>query len=95
MGGAGAMIVFTDGKLRAIPFMELTDQATGKTRLRYVDIHSESFMVARNYMIRLEKRDFEKERIKTLAKAAKMTITDFRKRFSYIPREDHCPVAGH
>jgi hypothetical protein len=35
-------------------------------------------------MIRLEKEDLEDKNIKSLAEAGKMTVEEFRKRFSYL-----------
>ena len=37
-GGSGAMIVFDEGKLRPVSFVELTDPLTGKIRHKLVDI---------------------------------------------------------
>lgn len=83
-GGTGSMIVFYEGRLKAVPFVELFDQSTGKTRLRYVDVNSESYMVARNYMIRLEKEDFKAEAVKRLSQAGRMSQEEFKKRFSHL-----------
>ncbi len=83
-GGSGAMIVFEDGRLRPIPFVELMDYNTGKVKMRPVDVTSETYMVGREYMIRLEKEDFTGERLARLAKTANMTPEEFRKRFEYV-----------
>jgi len=64
--------------------VEMTDPATGKTKVRLVDIGSEAYEVGRKYMIRLEKEDFEPRAIEALAKAAKMTDSEFKKRFEYL-----------
>ncbi len=53
-GGTGAMVSVQGGRLVPIPFDELRDPATGKTRVRLVDTDSEGFQVARAYMIRAE-----------------------------------------
>jgi 6-phosphofructokinase 1 len=55
-GGSGAVIVVSDGHLRPIPFVEMHDYTTSKTKIRRVDINSETYEVSRKYMIRLEKR---------------------------------------
>jgi 6-phosphofructokinase 1 len=83
-GGTGAMIVFDEGKLRPISFVEMADPASGKTKVRLVDINAETYEVGRKYMIRLEKEDFENENIKVMADAARLSIRDFRKRFAYL-----------
>ncbi|HQG46562.1 MAG TPA: 6-phosphofructokinase, partial [bacterium] len=80
-----AMISVDNGKLHPIPFDEIIDKATQKTAVRYVDIHSDSYRVARSYMVRLEKRDLEdKEFLAKLAAAARMTPKQFIERFAYL-----------
>jgi 6-phosphofructokinase 1 len=81
-GGSGAMMMLKDGKSLPIKFTDLLDPKTGKTRIRTVDINSDDYLMARRYMIRLEKEDMEGEALKKLAAAAKMTPEDFKKRFS-------------
>jgi ATP-dependent phosphofructokinase / diphosphate-dependent phosphofructokinase len=83
-GGTGSMITLDDGRLRPVSFVEMADPATGKTKVRLVDISSETYEVGRKYMIRLEKDDFDPRVIETLAKAAKMSLSEFRKRFEYL-----------
>ena len=39
-----------------MPFEELLDPETGRTRVRLVDTEAEHYRVARDYMIRLEPR---------------------------------------
>ncbi|MBI5740009.1 MAG: 6-phosphofructokinase [Nitrospirae bacterium] len=83
-GGSGAMIVFEEGRLRPIPFVELMDYNTGKVKMRPVDLTSETYRVGREYMIRLEKEDFSGEKLARLAKTANMTPEEFKKRFEYV-----------
>lgn len=83
-GGTGAMIVWYEGNIRAMPFVEMMDYATGQMKIRRVDINTETYEVARKYMIRLEKEDFVGERLQTLAKVAGMDPDDFKARFEYI-----------
>lgn len=80
-GGSGAMIIYDNGRLTPIPFKDMIDPKTGKTRIRLVDIKSESYAIAKKYMIRLEKEDLEDKNVKSLAEAGKMTVEEFRKRF--------------
>lgn len=91
MGGTGAMIVFYEGRLKAVPFVEMTDPATGKTKLRYMDIASEPYIVARKYMIRLEPEDFKGEALRRLARTARMTEAEFKARYGYLVEEPICP----
>lgn len=52
-GGSGALITIKRGGRREpLPFIDLIDPATGRIRVRKVDIDSDSYRVARSYMIR-------------------------------------------
>jgi len=81
-GGSGAMIMLKDGKSTPIKFADLIDPATKKTRIRTVEIGSDDYHMARRYMIRLEKEDFEGEMLKKLAEAVKLKPDEFKKRFA-------------
>ncbi len=83
-GGTGAMITFEEGHLRPIPFVELIEYKTGKVKIRKVDINSENYEVGRKYMIRLEREDFEGERLKALAKISGITEDRFKEKFFYV-----------
>ena len=84
-GGSGAMVSIQGGRLVPIPFDDLRDPATGKTRVRLVDTRSEGFRVARAYMIRLEAEDFEHAAwVERLAEAAHLTPGAFRQRFDHL-----------
>lgn len=84
MGGTGSMIVFYEGKLKSVPFCEMFEPDTEKPRIRYVDTASETYLVGREYMIRLEKNDFKPENIKRLASFSHMKVEEFKKRFSSL-----------
>lgn len=81
-GGTGAMIMLKDGSCQPIKFADLLDPKSGKTRIRTVDIKADDYLMARRYMIRLEKEDMEGELLEKMAKTAKMSPEDFRKKFS-------------
>ncbi len=84
-GGSGAMVSIQAGRLVPIPFDDLKEPETGKTRVRLVDINSEGFRVARAYMIRLEAEDFAHAAwVDRLAQAAHLTPGVFRQRFEYL-----------
>ncbi|MFA0731139.1 MAG: hypothetical protein LKKZDAJK_002322 [Candidatus Fervidibacter sp.] len=79
----GGMVCLDSGRIRVLPFDELRDPETGRTKIRLVDIHSEHYRVAREYMIRLERSDLENpEMLAKLASAAKMTPEQFKARFA-------------
>lgn len=82
---SGALICVDAGKLVPIELEELIDPASGKTKIRYVDIHTDSYAVAQEYMIKLKQADFaEPENLLSLAKAARMTREAFRDKFEYL-----------
>jgi 6-phosphofructokinase 1 len=84
-GGSGAMVSIQGGRLVPIPFDDLNDAETGKTKVRFVDTNSEGFRVARAYMIRLEAEDFAHAAwVDRLAQAAHLTPGAFRQRFEYL-----------
>jgi 6-phosphofructokinase 1 len=81
----GVVITFVGGSMVPRPFEEMIDPATRKMRPRLVDIHSETYEVARRYMIRLEKSDFDDPaRLEKLAAVVKMTPAQFTERFGYL-----------
>jgi hypothetical protein len=80
-----AMIVVDSGKLCPMPFERMMDPKTKKTTVRYVDIESESYKVARSYMVRLEKIDLEdQELLSDMAKTAKLSEKEFKEKFGYL-----------
>ncbi|MEJ2483969.1 MAG: hypothetical protein P8049_12875, partial [Gemmatimonadota bacterium] len=65
------------------PVEEFRDPETGRTAVRLVEIDSEDYRVARQYMLRLERRDLEDPVMLTkLAREAKMEPEEFVERFS-------------
>jgi 6-phosphofructokinase 1 len=81
-GKTGAMVTIQGGKLVPIPFREMLDGQTGKIRVRYVDIESESYQTLRAYMIRLGSEDFESQaQVEELARAGHLDTSRFVERF--------------
>lgn len=84
-GKSGDLASIQDGRFVPIPFGKLIDPETGKAKIRLVDINTESYKIATEYMIRLKKEDFEdKKLLKKLADTVKMSSADFKKRFGYL-----------
>ena len=66
-------------------FADMVDPATNRTRIRTVNLRSYTYSVARAYMIRLEKCDFETPNsLTTLAAQAKMSVEQFREKFQHV-----------
>ena len=81
----GGLICLVGGDIRVMPFDQLRDPSTGRTRVRTVDVTGESYLVARKYMIRLEKSDLEDYEMKRrMADAAGMNPDEFGDRFGRV-----------
>jgi len=80
-GGSNAMISLQGGQFVPVPFATLLDPATGRTRVRTVDIRSTRYAIARRYMMRLRRDDFANAQ-----KLARLARTAGRKdqQFSYL-----------
>ena len=58
-GGHGAMITVQHGVFKPIRFQDMIDPVTKRTHVRSVDVNTESYKIARRYMLRLRRDDFE------------------------------------
>jgi 6-phosphofructokinase 1 len=84
-GGNAAMISMQAGNFVPVPFRELLDPATGRARIRLVDIRSTRYAIARRYMIRLRRDDFDDPiKLTRIAAIAGMPVAEFRKEFEYL-----------
>ncbi len=81
-GGSGAMLAIVNGRIVPLRLEDLLDPATGHVRTRQVDVTSESYQVARSYMIRLEAQDLEGSMLARLAKETNLSPDAFRSRFA-------------
>jgi len=81
----GGLVCVDDGRLHVLSFDEIQDPVTGRIRARLVDTDSEHYNVAREYMIRLEARDFQDPKmLSKLAAAANITPAEFESRFAHV-----------
>jgi 6-phosphofructokinase 1 len=84
-GGGAAMVSMQGGRFVPIPFADLIDQDTGRTKVRAVDVTSTRYAIARRYMLRLSGADFEdRHDLAMLASIAHLSIEEFQKRFEYL-----------
>lgn len=82
-GGSGVLITIQAGEFRPIPLAAVADPETGRGRQRPVDIQTEDYRVARDYMVRLEPRDFEDATwVAQLATAAGLDAKTFEANFA-------------
>jgi 6-phosphofructokinase len=88
-GGSEAMVALVNGRFEPQPFSHMLDAETGRTRVRLVDTTSEQYRIARSYMVRLRREDFEQpQTLASLAAVINMTPDAFRERFGYLVAED-------
>lgn len=88
-GGSGAMISIQNGRFVPLYFNDILDPVTKRTKVRMVDPSSESFFIARKYMLRLNKTDFEDpHELAKLAATAHLSIDEFKKKFHYLIEKD-------
>ena len=86
-GGNAAMISMQAGHFVAVPFAEMLDPLTGRARMRLVDIHSTRYAIARRYMIRLRRDDFEDpHQLAKIASAVALPLEAFRQEFEHLIR---------
>ena len=84
-GGSGAMITIQSGEFTPIAFAEIIDAATGRGRQRPLDASTESYRVARDYMVRIGPGDFKDQAwIEQLARSAGLSQADFLSRFGKL-----------
>ena len=92
-GGRAVMVSMRAGEFVPIPFSELLDEETGRTRLRYVNIHSTRYAIARRYMIRLRRDDFANpHEIARFAAVAHLSLEEFRDQFEFLVLDEPPPL---
>ncbi len=92
-GGHAAMVSMQGGHFVPIPFSEMLDPATGKTRVRFVDILSARYAIARRYMLRLRRDDFEDpHELARFAATIGLSLAEFRAQFEYLVAMEPPPL---
>ncbi len=92
-GGSAVMVSMQGGEFVPMPFGELLDAETGRTRIRYVNIHSTRYAIARRYMIRLRRDDFENpHEIARFAAVANLSLEQFQEQFEFLVRDEPPPL---
>ncbi|MEJ2615102.1 MAG: diphosphate--fructose-6-phosphate 1-phosphotransferase [Ignavibacteriaceae bacterium] len=88
-GGSGAMVSIQGGHFVPLYFKEILDPSTGRTRVRMVDPASESFYVARRYLLRLNQSDFDDpHELAKYAATCGISLEEFRNKFFYLIEDD-------
>ncbi len=88
-GGNAAMVSIQQGNFVPLYFKDILDPATGRAKIRMVDVSSEYYSIARRYMLRLNQADFDDpHEIAKLAATCGLSPEEFRKQFAYLIQED-------
>jgi 6-phosphofructokinase 1 len=92
-GGDAVIVSMQGGRFVPIPFAEMIDPATGRARTRRVDIASIRYAIARRYMIRLRRDDFDDPyELAKCAASAGLTSGAFRREFEYLVANEPPPL---
>ncbi len=88
-GGDAAMVSLQGGEFVPVPFEALLDPNTGRARVRLVDVNTTRYAIARRYMLRLRRDDFDSDdRLEPLAEVARLSVADFRREFEYLVEDE-------
>ena len=88
-GGDAAMVSLQAGEFVPVPFESLIDPKTGRARVRLVDVNTTRYAIARRYMIRLRRDDFDHpDRLEPIAAVARMSEEAFRHEFEYLVSDE-------
>jgi 6-phosphofructokinase 1 len=92
-GGNAAMISMQAGNFVPVPFGDLIDPKTGRATIRKVDVRSTRYAIARRYMIRLRRDDFDDPvKLERIAAAAGLSVARFREEFEYLIETELPPL---
>lgn len=80
-GDSGALISIQNNEAVPMRFEDIKDPATGKTRVRKVNIKSVQYRIARGSMMRMEKEDLDDP---GLANAYRLPPKEFKARYAYL-----------
>lgn len=84
----GVLVALQQGNLEAVGFDQLIDEATNRTQIRLVNLDSNSYRVARAYMIRIAQSDLDSpQMLEALAREARMEPEAFRERYAEVVRK--------
>ncbi|MFQ5502953.1 MAG: 6-phosphofructokinase [Phycisphaerae bacterium] len=82
--GGGVMVTLQGSNVRPMRFGDMIDDQTNRTRIRTVDVNSDTYRGAESYMIRMERRDLEDPvMLARLVAASKLTEEEFIKRYTW------------
>ena len=87
--GNGAMVSIQEGHFVPLYFKDIIDPKTKRTKIRMVTVSSEYYYIARRYMLRLHRADFDDpHELAKYAATCGISIEEFKKEFYYIIEKD-------
>jgi 6-phosphofructokinase 1 len=93
VGGDGVMVSMQGGHFVPIPFAQLLDPKTGRARIRLVDVRSTRYAIARRYMIRLRRDDFDDpHELAKFAATCGISLEEFRRQFEGLITSEPPPL---
>ena len=79
------MVSIQNGEFVPIPFAEMLDPKTGRTRVRRVNPAARRFQIARDYMIRLRRSDLDDlYALSKLSEVVGLKADEFKKEFAHV-----------
>jgi 6-phosphofructokinase 1 len=91
-GGSDALISIQRGKFVPVPFKDIMDPKSGRMKVRMVNTNTDRYKIARTYMLRLKREDFDDaHELAKLAAATGISPERFRAEFGYLVDGDQRP----
>ena len=91
-GGSAALIAMVQSKFLAMPFDSIMDRKTGRVKIRMVDMTCDRYQIARRYMLRLRRDDFDDpSELAKLASVLGLTLDEFQREFGYLVADEPVP----
>jgi 6-phosphofructokinase 1 len=95
-GGTEAIVSIQDGRFKPMRFADMMDPATGRMRVRMVDIESDRYKIARSYMLRLKQEDFaDPHELQRMATVTGLSPDEFRRQFGSLVLREPGPMSLH
>ncbi|WNG24160.1 6-phosphofructokinase [Cystobacter fuscus] len=88
-GGTEAVVAMINGRFQPISFEKMKDPATGRPRVRMVDVDSDRYRIARSFMLRLKREDFSRPgELARFAVTCQLTPEAFRREFFHLVKDE-------
>ncbi|HYO53775.1 diphosphate--fructose-6-phosphate 1-phosphotransferase [Archangium sp.] len=88
-GGTEAVVSMINGRFLPLSFQDMKDPATGRPRVRMVDIDSDRYRIARVFMLRLKREDLDRpEELARYAAVTHLTPEAFREQFFHLVKDE-------